>query len=291
LTRFANSQQLLYVYFKNAEMRKCGNAEKGKSKSRSFTLLEIVFTIVIIGILLAIFLPAMSSIKLAAQKIKDQSNLRTIAGAWKEYPIERGILMDIEGEGADYGIWFAFSLGGSVKSQFNRSKSILNDPSVYISPGDKYASKAIDTHIVRAGEDKEVSWLMYNFGWSNAFSDDFDSGGFIFSYCTIASLDGSVPLATTPLAFTRGLKTDGTWDEKYGLYGSKGGYVVFCDGHVTWIDGGKPAKFLHWNGQEYTSDIRQAVPNVAKFGNGKISAPLTGKYSNLVMWGKGTGDD
>jgi prepilin-type processing-associated H-X9-DG protein len=42
-----------------------------------------------------------------------------------------------------------------------------------------------------------------------------------------------VPLATTPLAFTRGLKIDGTWDEKYGLYGSKGGYVVFCDGHVT----------------------------------------------------------
>jgi hypothetical protein len=63
---------------------------------------------------------------------------------------------------------------------------------------------------------------MYNFGWSNALSDNFDSGGFIFSYCTIACLDGSVPLATTPLAFTRGLKTDGTWDEKYGLYGTKG---------------------------------------------------------------------
>jgi prepilin-type N-terminal cleavage/methylation domain-containing protein len=37
------------------------------SKRRAFTLVEIVFTIAIIGILLAIFLPVMSSIKLAAQ--------------------------------------------------------------------------------------------------------------------------------------------------------------------------------------------------------------------------------
>jgi uncharacterized membrane protein len=59
-----------------------------KSKNKSFTLLEIVFTIVIIGILRAIFLPAMSSIKLAVQKVKDQSNLKTIAAAWKEYTID-----------------------------------------------------------------------------------------------------------------------------------------------------------------------------------------------------------
>jgi prepilin-type processing-associated H-X9-DG protein len=81
------------------------------------------------------------------------------------------------------------------------------------------------------------------------------------------------------------IKTDGTWDEKYGLYGSKGGYVVFCDGHVTWFDGSKPAKFLHWNGEKYTTDIRQALPNVAKIGNGGVR----GQYSNLVIWGSGTG--
>jgi prepilin-type N-terminal cleavage/methylation domain-containing protein len=52
-----------------------------KSKNQAFTLLETVFAITIIGVLLAIFLPAMSAIKLSAQKLKDQSNLQTIAKA------------------------------------------------------------------------------------------------------------------------------------------------------------------------------------------------------------------
>jgi hypothetical protein len=70
-----------------------------------------------------------------------------------------------------------------------------------------------------------------------------------------------MPLATTPVAFTRGLKANGKWHSKYGLYGDRGGYVVFGDGHMTWFDGSNPAKFLHWNGREYTSDIREAVPS------------------------------
>ncbi|MDR1906926.1 MAG: prepilin-type N-terminal cleavage/methylation domain-containing protein, partial [Puniceicoccales bacterium] len=38
-----------------------------KRKRKSFTLVEIVFTVSIIGILLAILLPAMSAIKLSAK--------------------------------------------------------------------------------------------------------------------------------------------------------------------------------------------------------------------------------
>jgi prepilin-type processing-associated H-X9-DG protein len=70
----------------------------------------------------------------------------------------------------------------------------------------------------------------------------------------------NVPPATTPLAFTRGLCKDGTWDEQVGLYGSKGGYVVFCDGHVTWVDGSRPAKFLKWDQSGYAANICEAVP-------------------------------
>ncbi|MDR2372409.1 MAG: type II secretion system GspH family protein [Puniceicoccales bacterium] len=52
-----------------------GKAANVKLKNKkSFTLLEVVFTITIIGILLAICLPVMSAIKLSAQKLKDQSN-------------------------------------------------------------------------------------------------------------------------------------------------------------------------------------------------------------------------
>jgi prepilin-type processing-associated H-X9-DG protein len=241
----------------------------------------------------------MSSIKLAAQKVKDQSNLKTIVAAWKEYTINRGNTMNLMqaspgGYWSDYGMWFAASLAGCVQNpdKLYPSKSVLNDPYVYISSGDKYASKVFKEYIIMGVNTGEGAAIRSGVSWSTIANADFSLANrttdYLSSYCTIANLDGSVPLATTPLTFTRGLKSDGKWDEKYGLYGSKGGYVAFCDGHVTWFDGSKPAKFLHWNGEQYTTDIRQTVPNVAKFGCGGIKSTST-KLPNVVVWGNGTG--
>jgi hypothetical protein len=248
-------------------------------------------------------MPAMSAIKLSAQKIQDVSHLKKIAEAWREYTIERGNTMNLVNvpAGANYadcGNWFFESLAGGIqipatsRNKYYPSKCVLNDPSVCLSPGDKYASKVAKECIARGENNTEDCPMIELDCWTRVTNSDFQIStlfGFFFSYCTIGNLDGSVPLATTPLAFTRGLKTDGTWDEKYGLYGTKGGYVVFCDGHTTWFDGSRPAKFLHWNQQEYTTDIRKAVPKVAKIGNGGVWATPAGAYSNLVMWGNGAG--
>ncbi|MDR1906621.1 MAG: prepilin-type N-terminal cleavage/methylation domain-containing protein [Puniceicoccales bacterium] len=272
------------------EVGKSGSRRKEKRKS--FTLVEIVFTVSIIGILLAILLPAMSAIKLSAKKVKDVSNLQKIAEAWREYAVDRGNNMGLKKvtygtDHADYGNWFARSLAGIDQNTntLSPSKCVLNDPNVYISPGDKYASKVL----------REFINKNWDIPWSPSSTPDLksvpDASQTILSYCTIANLDGSAQLATTPLAFTRGLKSNGTWDEKYGLYGTKGGYVVFCDGHVTWFDGSKPAKFLHWNGEQYTTDIRQAVPNAARIGNGGVIGGVGGKYSDLVVWANGAGGD
>ncbi|MDR2372177.1 MAG: type II secretion system GspH family protein [Puniceicoccales bacterium] len=133
-----------------------------KIKNKSFTLLEIVFTITIIGILLAICLPVMGAIKLSARKVKDVSDLQKIAATWREYTINRGNTMNI--------------MQGS-------------------------------------------SWSWTDYG--------------------------------------------------------------------TWFDGNKPAKFLHWNGEEYTTDIRKAVPNVAEIGNGGVSGAATG----IISWPWKKSDD
>jgi hypothetical protein len=119
------------------------------------------------------------------------------------------------------------------------------------------------------------------------------SGDYIFSYCFVLNLPAHVPLDTTPLGFTRGLRADGKWDEKAGLYGSKGGYVVYCDGHTTWFDGSKPAKFLHWNGKQYTSDIRQTVPNdtVITCGNPGVNANYKSDGELVILRHAGTGGD
>ena len=94
--------------------------------------------------------------------------------------------------------------------------------------------------------------------------------GFLFSYCFVLNLSGNVPLDTTPLGFTRGLNKNGLWDEKSGLYGSKGGYVIYCDGHTTWFDGSRPAKFLKWDQSGYSTDIRDAIPNCAFISSGHL---------------------
>jgi prepilin-type processing-associated H-X9-DG protein len=202
----------------------------------------------------------MSAIKLSAQKVKDQSNLRKIAEAWRECVINRG--WKINGvTGERYATYFIEQLGG-VGNGKSISDIVLNDPHVCISSGDKYAVK-ITRDSLCVFKPQNGGSIVKTGAFGKGVISDFalTTGACITSYCFMLNLSGNIPLDTTPLAFTRGLREDGKWDEKYGLYGSKGGFVLYADGHVTWFDGSKPARFLHWNGQQYTSNIRETVPN------------------------------
>jgi type II secretory pathway pseudopilin PulG len=266
-----------------------------QKRKESFTLVEIVFTIAIIGILLAIFLPAMSTIKLAAQKVKDQSHLKTIAGAWKTYTVDNnfGTIAVIPRSEVPGGYEMIHYLSGGSLGQGwqGQEKCILNDPHVYVSPGDKYASKIVKEAISSAqGSSSNASLTPY----AKVKNDITASTTSVpLSYCLISGLSASIPLATTPIAFTRGLKDNGKWHSKYGLYGDKGGYVVFGDGHIQWLDGSKPAKFLHRNGQGYTSDIRETVPSDAFISSGwDMAANITDTDNALlIIYHNGTGGE
>jgi prepilin-type processing-associated H-X9-DG protein len=203
----------------------------------------------------------MSTIRQGAQKLRDASNLKKIAEAWKTYTVDNNFgTIPVSPRGGEPGgaELMRFLSGGSVEDGWKgQDHCILNDPYVYLSPGDKYASKmvkeALSSPEGREADASLVAWLPV--------TNELSSNGMLYSYCTIAGISASVPLDTTPIAFTRGLKANGTWHSKYGLYGSKGGYVVYCDGHVAWFDGSKPAKFVKWDKSGYTTDIRQALPN------------------------------
>ncbi|MDR1590579.1 MAG: prepilin-type N-terminal cleavage/methylation domain-containing protein [Puniceicoccales bacterium] len=274
----------------NLQRSNAATQQRVKSKSESFTLVEIVFTIAIIGILLAILLPAMSAIKLSAQKVKDQSNLQKIAEAWRECVINRGWVIDGKEPGGEQRISvFADQLGGRGKT--SASDIVLNDPYVYVSPGDKYASKIVRESVSQF-VDGEVTWTGLCSG-EGIVTNFMIYDGYILSYCLVMNLPAYAPLNTTPFGFTRGLREDGKWDEKAGLYGSKGGYVVFCDGHISWFDGSKPAKFLKWNGQGYTNDIREAVPNSAFItcGNDGVETDYRSDGQLVILYHDGTGGD
>jgi type II secretory pathway pseudopilin PulG len=253
---------------------------------------EIVFTVSIIGILLAILLPAMSAIKVSAQKVRDVSNLKKIAEAWRECVINRGREIDscdwIGRPG--YVSLVMERLAGCDASNSGPSDMILNDPYVYISSGDKYAAK-ITKDVICLFDGTRVH---ESGGWYTGVSNFMSNGNFFIGYCLISGLSGNVPLNTTPFAFTRGLCADGTWDEKAGLYGSKGGYVVYCDGHTIWFDGSKPAKFLKWDQLGYTNDIRGAIPSHAWItcGNPGINTNYRNSNNQLVILSSaGTGGE
>jgi prepilin-type processing-associated H-X9-DG protein len=273
---------------------KCGNA--GECKRQSFTLIEIIFTIAIVGILLAILLPGMSAIKLNAQKLKDQSNLKTIAAAWRECAINRGWKLDgIHPGGVRFATYFIEQLGGAGNGK-SIEDMVLNDAYICISPGDKYASKitrASSSCVFNPQNGGSIT-TTGTFGGNGINDPALGNNMCATSYCFMLNLPGNVPLDTTPLAFTRGLREDGKWDKKYGLYGSKGGYVLYADGHVVWFDGSKPARFLHWNGEQYTSNIRETVPNstwILCGAQGGIKTDYKSEGSLVVLSNQGTGGE
>jgi hypothetical protein len=248
---------------------------------------------------MTLLLPAINHVKRSAQKVQDVANLKKISEAWRECVVNRGWVIDGMGsagenpndqDGGRRLSTFAAQLAGF--DQKSIKDIILNDPYVYISTGDKYASKVLTTAICNFDGTKNTALT-----WADKASNFMTTGSgvtFFISYCLVFSLPSIAPLSTTPLGFTRGLRVDGKWDEKGGLYGSKGGYVVYADGHVVWFDGDRPARFLKWNGQAYTSDIREAIPSAAFItcGNGFINTsyptgPNDGKHVILSEFGKG----
>jgi type II secretory pathway pseudopilin PulG len=255
----------------------------------AFTLIEVTFVIAIITILLSILLPGMNAIRQSAQKLKDVSNLKKIAEAWQEAVINRD--WSIETTTA---LNFMRELAGYGKN--STEDIILNDPSVYLSPGDKYASKPSPTSQFITVFDDTDKVLIMGPPFLTRVTNPMINDSYFISYCLMCNhLSKDVPLATTPLAFTRGLNKNGLWDQKVGLYGNKGGYVVYCDGHVVWFDGSKPARFLKWDKSGYTSDIRQAVPTktiiICSASQANTSAAYKVEDAPAFVLAFGTGGD
>jgi type II secretory pathway pseudopilin PulG len=228
----------------------------------AFTLIEIVTVIAIIAIVLKIALATYGSIRQSAQKLEDQSKLKKIAAAWYAHTVENNFGPIPSGKLVHH-----YLAGGIAGQGWHRERCFINDPYAYISSGDKYASKV----------NKSKSTICGPSGNQGGYLDPYErrvnaitssSSPISLSYCMVAGLSKSVPLDTTPIAFSRGLMSSGKWHPKYGLYGEKGGWVAFADGHVKWCDGARPAKFLKWNGTGYSNDIREALPSSAAIKSG-----------------------
>lgn len=71
--------------------------------------------------------------------------------------------------------------------------------------------------------------------------------------------------STTPIAWTRGLKEDGTWDE-HGTFGASGGFIVFLGGNLmkaSDVSSGR-SPLRRFGTQEPTTNILEALPPGAR---------------------------
>jgi hypothetical protein len=76
----------------------------------------------------------------------------------------------------------------------------------------------------------------------------------------ITTLTTAAP-ASTPIAWTRGLRSDGTWSS-HSPFGTDGGHIVFLGGNVQWFRNltSKENQLLRFDGKGTTSNILDTLP-------------------------------
>lgn len=220
----------------------------------AFTLIELLTVIAIIGILAAIIIPTVGSVREKAQRAVDANNLREIGKAAMIYAGDNNDrLPDPDA---------ATSLNASARvflwlGILARAGS-LSEPGIYFSKVDPAFDGVLPTSILSPGN-------------RNALDASFTDGREL-SFEFVGGLKMSDP-ASTPVAFTRGLRTDGTWDATNGVYGDTGGYVVYLGGNVEFYPDTAVGKFVNAISGQRTDNILEALPN----------------RSNVKVWGTSRG--
>lgn len=183
-----------------------------------FTLIELVVVIAIIGLLMSFVVPSVQNVMFSAKKTSAQNNLQQIVKAYIKYRNEYG---DLNSNDIDGIVSWAETIA---------KYGLLNDPNSYVFSSD-YRARTINTPcqetiIHSDGKTPTLCWtnnegVSITDGWSvNIIVGDFSK---------------SINHSTTPVAFTRGLQHDGTWNET-GVFGNKGGFIAFLDGSVKWYE-------------------------------------------------------
>jgi len=214
-----------------------------RSARRGFTLVELLTVIAVIGILAAILIPSVSSVRKSARRAEAAAQLRRIHAAYTVYS-EGGTR--VRGINASNVHEFA-----RILAQYAE----LNDPNQWIVEEDPLvqAEPTLPVVIATPPPSGSGNWEL------NA-----DFANFPLSFAVANRLSVQAP-SSTPLAWTRGLNANGTWNSldsnDPGVYGDEGGHVLFLSGEVKFFkdlsaDGGQ---LLNYTTKQPTGNMAEAL--------------------------------
>ena len=186
-----------------------------KTSSRSgFTVIELITVIAIVSILMAILTPVVSNMMGSARRSSDASNLRQLAMATIAYINEAGATKSASF--VDMNSW-AMALAKSGN---------FNEAALFLATGDPALTGTLPTKIFTTITTTTDSTTNS----TDTIDTTFAASNLGVAAAKTLNLNSSA--ASTPVVWTRGLQADGTWSAT-SPYGTKGGYVAFLDGHVT----------------------------------------------------------
>ena len=171
------------------------------ASARAFTVIELITVIAIIAILMAIITPVASNMIATARRSSDANDLRQLAMATIAYINESGAANSVSFTSVnDWAVKLA-QAGG------------FNEPEIFFALGDTALPTTLPTRVHTNG----------------VVDETFATCPLSVAAAATINMNGSA--ASTPIIWTRGLGSTGTWANT-APYGTKGGYVAFLDGHV-----------------------------------------------------------
>lgn len=199
-------------------MKKSPYARKG------FTLVELLTVIAIIGILAAIIIPTVGRVRDMASRASGQSDVRSIAQIYFAYSVDSARPRNIVRQ-----TWGAGTATVSTPQEWAAvlaDQADLNDASVYFLNFDPDVEEAENS-----GD--SVPSVVGTFTDGTLSGVDADFAAFPISVTVVRGLSTRLPSSSTPIVWTSGLDTGGTWIEN-SPYRGDGGHIGFVDGHVEW---------------------------------------------------------